>query len=107
MRRHSFLAVALGALTAVVLLASRCSDDDEKRAGPSAAAVEEPVPGAVGGSGLGKVDGGVEKDPMDGAMGAEERPLEDPDNLPPQSGDSLQDDQTFEPQPVPENTKGL
>ena len=107
MRRHSFPAVALGAFATVLLLAGRCSDDDDKKPTPSPAAAEVPVEGAVSGGDFGKMDGGIDKDPLDGAMGDGEAPLTDPSDLPPQSGDSLQDDQTFEPQPVPEDTKGL
>ena len=104
MRRHSFLVVAFAALTCV-LLGSRCSDDDK----PAAPAAAMPAKAGTPEADVGRVDGGVDKDPMDGAMGGvdAEPPLEDPNDLPPQSGDSMQDDQTFEPQPVPESTKGL
>jgi hypothetical protein len=104
MRLHLFLAVTLGAMTCL-LLASRCTDDQDRKA-ESATAAEEPLPTGVPGTEPGKGNGGMESSPEDG-LGEVATPLDDANERPPQSGDALQDDQSFEPQPVPEATKGL
>lgn len=103
MRRYLFLAVTVGAMTCL-LLSSRCSEDQDRKS-EAATAAEEPLPVDTPATAAGKAS--AEKVSPDGGLSDADTPLEDANDLPPQSGDSMDDDQTFEPQPVPEDTKGL
>ncbi len=109
-QKNSFLLVLTCAL-ATVLMASRCSDDDEPA--PSKAKTEAPE-SAIPPTSLDEdtlknnPESGVEKDPIGETLGGDDSaaPLDD---VPPPGGDDSQmlDDPSFEPEPVPEEATDL
>lgn len=113
MRKNSILVLVISGM-ATVLMAGRCSDDDEAKPAvedssstemPSA--TDEAVNAADPKSDM--LDSGVETDPLGGTMDAGgddmAAPVEDPADVP--ADDSSLDDPTFEPEPVPEEAADL
>lgn len=94
MRKNSILMASICAMT-VVLMAGRCSDDEKKDASSSSA-----MGGKSETADPGKVDAGVEKDPLGETIGGDDATV-------PAGDDAALDEGTFEPEPTPEDAADL
>lgn len=98
MRRNSFLVATLSALS-ILLLSGRCASDDkadDKAAGETAAPMSQSSHDpASPSSESGKLDSGIESDPLGDAMGSGDLPpLDESGELPRQGGDNAPEDLT-------------
>lgn len=109
-QKNSFLLVLTCAL-ATVLMAGRCSDDDEaakSKAAPEATESAVPPTSLDEDTLKSNPESGVEKDPIGETLGGGDDATAPLDDAPPGGDDSqLLDDPSFEPEPVPEEATDL
>lgn len=115
MRKNSLL-LALTCALAVMLMAGRCTDDDEKAKSESNAAHEAaPADAATVGKdvndvkdGKDAVDSGVETDPLGETIGGPDDMAAPSDDINAPGGDDIGiDDPTFEPESTPDEPTDL